>query len=104
MYHRKVENFFLADWALTMQVAVELFGIARARAGVVRTTAEGRCLGDVLFDLAARFPALAETCIDGRKLRPSFAANLGGRQFVSAPETPLSEGDTVLLLSLDAGG
>lgn len=87
-----------------MQVAVELFGIVRARAGIARTTAEGRCLGDILTELGKRFPALAETCIDGRELRPSFLANLSGQRFVSAPETPLCEGDTVLLLSMDAGG
>lgn len=87
-----------------MQVAVELFGIARARAGIAQTTAVGQCLGDVLADLAGRFPALAETCIDGRRLRPTFTANLGGQRFVTAPETPLNEGDTVLLFSLDAGG
>lgn len=87
-----------------MQVTVELFGIARAHAGISQTTAEGECLGDVLADLAARFPALAETCIEGRRLRPDFTANLGGQRFVSSPETPLVEGDTVLLLSLDAGG
>jgi molybdopterin converting factor small subunit len=87
-----------------MQVAVELFGIPRARAGVAQTTAVGHCLGDVLADLARRFPSLAETCIDGRSLRPNFTANLRGQRFVTAPETPLTEGDTVLLLSLDAGG
>jgi molybdopterin converting factor small subunit len=87
-----------------MQVAVELFGIARARAGVAQTTAAGECLGDVLADLAQRFPGLAESCIDGRSLRPSFTANLSGRQFITSPDTKLSEGDTVLLLSLDAGG
>ena len=87
-----------------MQVTVELFGIPRARAGVARTTAKGVCLGEVLVDLAARFPNLAETCIDGCKLRADFTANLGGQQFVTAPETPLCDGDTVLLLSLDAGG
>jgi sulfur-carrier protein len=87
-----------------MQVAVELFGIVRARAGVARTTAEGRCLGDVLAELAERFPALAESCIDGRRLRPHCTANLGGQRFVSAPETPLCDGDTLLLLSADAGG
>lgn len=87
-----------------MQVAVELFGIARARAGTAQTTAVGDCLGDVLADLARRFPGLAESCIEGRNLRPSFTANLSGRRFVTAPETPLSDGDTVLLLSLDAGG
>jgi molybdopterin converting factor small subunit len=87
-----------------MQVAVELFGIARARAGVARTTAQGQCLGDVLAHLGERYPALAESCIDGRQLRPSFLANVSGQRFVSAPETPLCEGDTVLLLSIDAGG
>ena len=87
-----------------MQVAIELFGIARARAGVAHTTAEGECLGDVLADLAARYPSLAESCIDGRRMRASFTANLSGRRFVTAPETLLREGDTVLLLSLDAGG
>lgn len=87
-----------------MQIAVELFGIPRARAGVAQTVARGRTLGDVLADLAEKFPSLAETCIDGRTLRPGFIANLGTERFVSAPETPLHEGDTVLLLSLDAGG
>lgn len=87
-----------------MQVAVEFFGIARARAGVSRTTAQGQCLGDVLVELVARYPALAEACIDGQKLRPHCTANLGGRRFVSEPETPLSDGETVLLLSADAGG
>lgn len=87
-----------------MQVVVELFGIARARAGVAQTTAVGNSLGDVLADLARRFPLLAETCISGRTLRPGFMANLSGRQFVTAQDTELSEGDTVLLLPLDAGG
>lgn len=87
-----------------MPIAVELFGIPRARAGVARTTAVGQCLGDVLADLARRFPSLAETCIDGRSLRPNFTANLSGQRFVTAPDTPVGEGDTVLLLSVDAGG
>jgi molybdopterin converting factor small subunit len=87
-----------------MQVEVELFGIPRARAGVAQTSAVGGNLGDVLADLARKFPPLAETCIDGRTLRPGFIVNLGAERFVTAPETPLSDGDTVLLLSLDAGG
>jgi molybdopterin converting factor small subunit len=87
-----------------MPVAVELFGIARARAGVAATTADGATLGAVLADLAARYPGLAEACIDGGRLRPGFTANVGGDRFVTAPETNLADGDTVLLLSLDAGG
>jgi molybdopterin converting factor small subunit len=87
-----------------MQVVVELFGIARARAGTAHTTAVGANLGDVLADLAARYPQLAEACIDGRGLRVGFIANLGAERFVTSPETPLNDGDTILLLSLDAGG
>jgi molybdopterin converting factor small subunit len=87
-----------------MQVEVELFGIFRARAGVARTTAVGDCLGDVLSQLASTYPELAKHCIDGRRLRPSFTANLGGERFVSEPETPLVPGQPLLLLSADAGG
>ena len=87
-----------------MQVAVELFGIPRSRVGLAQTSAEGSNLGDVLADLARKFPPLAETCIDGRSLRPGFIVNVCAERFVSSPETPLNEGDTLLLLSLDAGG
>ena len=87
-----------------MQVAVELFGIPRARAGIAQTSAAGSNLGDVLADLAQKFPTLADICIDGRSLRAGFIVNLSAERFVTSPETPLREGDTVLLLSLDAGG
>jgi molybdopterin converting factor small subunit len=87
-----------------MQVAVELFGIPRSRAGLARTTATGANLGDVLADLATHFPQLAETCIDGRFLRPGFIMNLNAQRFVTSPEVPVCDGDTLLLMSLDAGG
>jgi molybdopterin converting factor small subunit len=87
-----------------MQIAVELFGIPRSRAGIAQTSAAGSNLGEVLADLARKFPHLADTCIDGGALRPGFIANLNAQRFVTAPETPMSEGDTVLLMSLDAGG
>jgi molybdopterin converting factor small subunit len=87
-----------------MQIAVELFGIPRARAGIAQTSAVGTNLGDVLADLAHRFPSLGDTCIDGRSLRPGFVVNLSAERFVTSPETPLREGETVLLFSLDAGG
>ena len=87
-----------------MTINIEMFGIPRARAGVATTTAVGNCLGDVLADLASRFPELAEACIDGRVLRPGFTANLDGQRFVTDPETRLADGDRLMLLSLDAGG
>lgn len=87
-----------------MQVTVELFGIPRSRAGIAQIASTGQTLGDVLADLAHRYPGLAESCIDGRQLRPGYTVNLGGNRFVSAPETSLTAGETVMLLSLDAGG
>ena len=87
-----------------MLIEVEFFGIPRARAGVEKATASGDSLGEVLADLAARFPDLAETCFDARRLRPGYTANLGGQRFVTDPETTFNEGDTLLLLNLDAGG
>jgi molybdopterin converting factor small subunit len=87
-----------------MQVAVEFFGIPRSRAGLARTTASGANLGDVLADLSRNFPSLAETCIEGRMLRHGFIANLNAERFVTSPDVTLHDGDTLLLMSLDAGG
>ena len=89
---------------MPVSVKVELFGIPRARAGVAQTVAVGHDLGDVLSDLSARFPDLAASCIDGRHLKPGFTVNLSGNRFVTEPETLLHDGDSVLILSLDAGG
>lgn len=87
-----------------MQVTVELFGIPRARAGISQTVAVGSNLGDVFMDLANRFPTLGEACMEGRRLKAGYTANLRGERFVTDPATVLREGDAILLLSLDAGG
>ena len=87
-----------------MPITVEFYGIPRSRAGVERTTAAGLTLGEVLADLGSRYPALAAACLDGRRLKSGFTANLRGERFLTEPDTPLQPGDTILLLSLDAGG
>jgi molybdopterin converting factor small subunit len=87
-----------------MSVIVEFFGIPRVRAGVAETLAEGLTTGDVLQDLARRFPKLAETCIDGNNLKPGYTLNLRGDQFLTDPAVKLVDGDVLLILSLDAGG
>ena len=84
---------------------VEFFGIPRHRTGVAKTVAAGTTLGEVLRDLAERFPQFASDCLDHKKaLLPQVVANLGGDRFVRDPDTPLSEDDTVLFLSADSGG
>jgi molybdopterin converting factor small subunit len=87
-----------------MTVTVEFYGIARERAGVESAPAEGRRLSEVLGHLAARFPRLAETCLDDGRLRAGYIANLNGEQFVTDPTTVLAAGDRVLILSADVGG
>lgn len=87
-----------------MSIRVELFGVPRQRAGTAETTASGARLGEVLTDLALRFPRLAETCFEGHHLRAGFVANLNGDRFVTDPATRVSPGDAILILSADAGG
>ena len=82
---------------------VELLGVPRERAGVAEVELRADTLGQLLVALAVRFPSLGELIIADR-LRPSVVANLNGDQFVSDPNTQLSEGDSVLILSADVGG
>lgn len=82
---------------------VEFFGVSRDRAGLAEVDVEANTLGRLLVTLAARMPGLAEL-IDVDRLHPSLAANLNGDAFISDPETPLRDGDRVLIVSSDAGG
>jgi molybdopterin converting factor small subunit len=82
---------------------VELLGVPRERAGVAELELQADTLGQLLVALAVRFPSLADLIIADR-LQPSPVANLNGNRFVSDPRTQLKEGDSVLILSADAGG
>jgi len=82
---------------------VEFLGIPRQRAGLSELEVEAATLGQVLGTLAVRCPAFRDLLTaDG--LHPSIVANLNGDLFVSDLETPLAEGDRLLILSADAGG
>ncbi len=89
---------------MPMTVHVEFFGIPRLRAGIAATQCQGTSLGEVLQELAERFPGLANDCFQGNRLRDAFAANLNGNRFVSDPATPLTRQDHLLIMSADAGG
>jgi molybdopterin converting factor small subunit len=91
-----------------MSIRIEFYGIPRERAKTAETVIES-CgaairLGDVLKQLATRFPALAETCIDQDRLCRGFTISIAGQRFVTDPETRVSAGETLLLMSADAGG
>ena len=91
-----------------MTVYVELFGIPRERVGKslveVETADSVVRLGDVVLDLAAKYPALAQECFRGDQLREGYVANLQGERFVTEPDTKLRSGQSLLILSADAGG
>jgi sulfur-carrier protein len=82
---------------------VELLGVPRERAGVAEVELQAETLGQLLVALEHRFPSLGEL-ITVDRLQPFVVANLNGDRFVSDPRTPLREGDSVLILSADAGG
>lgn len=89
---------------------VELFGVARLKAKVAQiplTLPSGATVGDALHALVHIAPALRNTVItaDGRSLTAGFSCNLNGAQFLpSDVHTELHSGDSLLILSNDAGG
>lgn len=91
-----------------MVIHVELFGIPRQRAGTptvcLEFGGERVALAAVYDELARRFPGLAAACLDRGGLRPEYLVNLGGEQFIFDPGFPLKPGDSLLLMSADAGG
>ena len=87
-----------------MAIQVEFYGIPRQRAGVATALAGGPRLKDVLAQLENEFPGLKGTCINDGQLLPGYVANLSGEDFVTDPETKLSDNESVLILSADAGG
>jgi len=91
-----------------MPIRVELFGIARQRAGVGELLFEAAggpmSLTDVLTAVARKAPQLDGPWISGGRLHASLAANIDGQRFVSDPATPIRDGQCLLILSADAGG
>ncbi len=88
-------------------VFVEFFGIPRQRAGVASATVsvdQPACLADVLDDLSRQFPEFGRTCLAENRLAAGTSANLDGEHFVADPQTPIRDGQSLLIMSADAGG
>jgi hypothetical protein len=91
-----------------MALRIEFYGIARQRAGIdhldLLLTAEQTTLADVLQTLEQIVPQFAAECLHGGRLHPSLAANLDGQAFVTDPGAVVRNGQSLLILSADAGG
>jgi molybdopterin-guanine dinucleotide biosynthesis protein A/molybdopterin converting factor small subunit len=88
---------------------IELFGVARLKAKTARlsvTVPAGGNLGDALAALADAIPDLVGPVLtaDHRGLTSGYACNLNGKEFIRDPQRRLRAGDSVLILSSDAGG
>lgn len=90
-----------------MKILVEFFGIPRQRAGRASmeiSLDEPATLGDALQSIANALPEFGRHCLSGDRLRENYIANLGGQRFVTDPAAEISNGDSLLILSADAGG
>ena len=105
----------LSRWsALYPRVActVELYGVARLTAGTARvplTLPAEALLSDALAALAVSCPQLLGPVLEsdaagGTQLGSGYACNLNGAAFVRDSRTAVQTGDSLLILSSDAGG
>jgi len=89
-------------------ICCELYGVPRLRAGTARVEVEGNTVGEALADLLRHCPALAGSVVETEggvgRVHPAYRLSLNGEQFVSHPSMPLTDGDTLLLISADVGG
>jgi molybdopterin converting factor small subunit len=85
-------------------VRIELFGIARARAGREALEVEARNLGEAIRALAAACPGVVPEVVAGGRLTDAYLASLNGERFVKNAELRLAPGDTLLILGAQAGG
>jgi molybdopterin-guanine dinucleotide biosynthesis protein A/molybdopterin converting factor small subunit len=94
---------------LYLTCTVELFGVARLKAKTDRvslTLPAGAHLVDALAALAVAVPALVGPVLtaDSHILTAGYACNLNGTDFSPDLATLLHSGDSLLILSSDAGG
>ena len=87
-----------------MTIRVELYGIARVRAGTASADVEATTLRELLRALAHRHPELEGEVIRDGTAADGWLISLDGDRFLKDPDTPLEDGARVLLLSAQAGG
>lgn len=88
---------------------VELFGLPRLlahRKEVSLTLPAGATFADVFAALAEQLPVLVGRVIssDRKHLLDGYACNLNGLEFVRSDSASVHPGDTIVILSADAGG
>ena len=83
---------------------IELYGIARARAGAERVDVAAGNLAEALRALAEACPELVPEVVADGRLTDGFLASLNGERFLADDGARLREDDTLLILGAQAGG
>jgi molybdopterin converting factor small subunit len=92
-----------------MSVRVEFYGLARQRAGTpnvdIAIPGQDSTLTEVLALVGVALPQWRTSELWSEAgLHPVLTANLDGQRFVADPLTPIRDGQSLLILSADAGG
>jgi molybdopterin converting factor small subunit len=85
-------------------IQVELFGMARRRAGHSEFASSGTTIGQVLDELTRACPNLSDLFLEVGRLSPRYLVSIDAGPFLTSLNHPLKPGDRLLLLSADAGG
>lgn len=85
-------------------VTLELYGIARKRAGTETVRVAAGTLSEALSALERAHPALSGEVVKDGRLAPHWRASLDGKRFLDVPDAPLAAGSQVLILSGLSGG
>jgi molybdopterin-guanine dinucleotide biosynthesis protein A len=99
----------LAPLHRSVSCTVELFGVARLLARTAEVSLalpQEATLAQVFWALAERLPTLVGPVItpDRNNLTSGYACNINGQDFVRNPSTRVNPGDSILIISSDAGG
>jgi molybdopterin synthase sulfur carrier subunit len=87
--------------------AVRIPPTLRAEVGGARQLeARGETVADVLDDLVSRHPALGSQLLEDGELAPFVNVFVGGEDIrtLDGPDTPVRNGDSLILLPAMAGG
>ncbi len=93
---------------MNRSVRIEFYGIVRQRVGQAVWEAniveDAISLREIFRQLERQFPALAGDCLQDGRLTADYLVSLDGNTFVTDPDLSVQPGQTVLILSADAGG
>ena len=85
-------------------IRIELYEMARRRAGVTHVDVEASTLQEALAALRVAAPKLVPDVLDEEGLAPHWRVGRADGPWLDDPLTPLSSGEVLVLVSALAGG